>query len=132
IFSIYLGQVLLLALLGIAVGLVLGAAIPFLLASAFGAVIPVPIAPALYPDQLAVVLLYGFLTALAFALWPLGRAHDVPVSALFRDEVAPQRRVPRARYVAAAAGAIAVLAGCAVLLAYDRRLAAIFVASAAA
>ena len=23
----------------------------------------------------------------AFALWPLGRAHDVPVSALFRDEV---------------------------------------------
>ena len=31
----------------------------------------------------AFAVLYGLLTALAFALWPLGRAHDVPVSALF-------------------------------------------------
>ena len=44
-------------------------------------------------------MLYGFLTALAFALWPLGRAHDVPVSALYRDAVAPERRIPRKRYV---------------------------------
>jgi putative ABC transport system permease protein len=132
IFSIYLGQVLVLALLGIAIGLAAGAAIPFLLAAAFGAIIPVPIAPAVYPDQLAVALLYGLLTALAFALWPLGRAHDVPVSALFRDEVAPLRRFPRARYILGAAVAVAVLAAAAIVLAYDRRLAAIFVASAAA
>ncbi|HEX9323357.1 MAG TPA: FtsX-like permease family protein [Xanthobacteraceae bacterium] len=132
IFSIYLGQVLLLALLGIALGLAAGAAIPFLLATALGAVIPVPIAAALYPGQLAVALLYGVLTALAFALWPLGRAHDVPVSALFRDEVAPQRRFPRARYIFGAAATVAVLAAAAIALAYDRRLAAIFVASAAA
>jgi len=132
IFSIYLGQVLALALLGIAIGLAAGAAIPFLLAAAFGAVIPVPIAPAVYPDQLAVALLYGLLTALAFALWPLGRAHDVPVSALFRDEVAPLRRFPRARYIVGAALAVAVLAAAAIVLAYDRRLAAIFVLSAAA
>jgi putative ABC transport system permease protein len=132
IFSIYLGQVLVLASAGIVLGLVAGAALPFVLASAFGAAIPVPIAPALHPSQLAVALLYGLLTALAFALWPLGRAHDVPVSALFRDEVAPQRRLPRARYIAAATGAVAVLAGCAIALAYDRRLAAIFVAAAAA
>jgi putative ABC transport system permease protein len=44
-------------------------------------------------------VLYGFLTALAFALWPLGRAHDVPVSALYRDAVAPERRIPRSAYV---------------------------------
>ncbi len=132
IFSIYLGQVLVLALLGIGIGLAVGATVPFLLATAFGAIIPVPIAPALYPDQLAVGLLYGVLTALAFALWPLGRAHDVPVSALFRDEVAPQRRFPRARYMLGAAAAVAVLAAAAIVLAYDRRLAAIFVAAAAA
>jgi putative ABC transport system permease protein len=132
IFSIYLGQVLLLALVGIGIGLAVGAAVPFLLAAAFGSVIPVPIAPALHPDQLALALLYGLLTALAFALWPLGRAHDVPVSALFRDEVAPQRRVPRLRYVLGAAAAVAVLAATAIAFAYDRRLAAIFVASAAA
>jgi putative ABC transport system permease protein len=132
IFSIYLGQVLVLALLGIAIGLALGAAVPFLLAGVLAAVLPVPVAPALYPDQLGVGLLYGLLTALAFAFWPLGRAHDVPVSALFRDEVAPQRRVPRARYIVGAGMAVAVLAAAAVALAYDRRLAAIFVGAAAA
>ncbi|MEA2995493.1 MAG: putative transport system permease protein, partial [Alphaproteobacteria bacterium] len=67
-----------------------------------------------------------------FALWPLGRAHDVPVSALFRDEIAPDRRLPRARYVAAAALAALALTALAVTAAYDRKIAAIFVAAALA
>ena len=53
---------------------------------------PLPLAPALHPGNLALALLYGVFTALAFALWPLGRAHDISVSALFRDEVARERR----------------------------------------
>ena len=61
--------------------------LPFAIAAAFGAIIPLPIAPALQPAELALAFVYGLLTALAFALWPLGRAHDVPVSALFRDAV---------------------------------------------
>jgi len=32
----------------------------------------------------------GLLTALAFGLWPLGRVHDVPVAALFREAVSSQ------------------------------------------
>ena len=75
---------------------------------------PLPIAPALQPTELALALLYGLLTALAFALWPLGRAHDVPVSALFRDAVAPERRWPRRRYVIATAVVVAALAALAV------------------
>ena len=71
------------------------------------------------------------LTALVFALWPLGRAHDVPVAELFRDMVAPQPRRPRKRYVAFTAIAVGVLATLAVLLAYDRRVAIIYVATAA-
>ena len=78
-----------------------GAALPFLIAWAFGAVLPLPLAPAMHPAELALALLYGLLTALAFALWPLGRAHDVPVSALFRDEVARPTRWPRRPYVVA-------------------------------
>ena len=77
-------------------------------------------------------MLYGFLTALAFALWPLGRAHDVPVSALYRDAVAPERRTPRVLYVALTALTIATLAALAVVLAYDRKIAAIFIVAAAA
>ena len=46
--------------------------------------------PALHPDQLALSLVYGLLTALAFGLWPLGRVHDVPVAALFREAVASE------------------------------------------
>jgi putative ABC transport system permease protein len=132
VFAIYLTQVTLLALIGAAIGLVLGAALPFAIAAAFGPIMPLPVAPALHGSELALALVYGLLTALAFALWPLGRAHDVPVSALFRDEVARERRWPRRRYVVATLVVIALLAGLAVWLAYDRRIAAIFVAAAAA
>ncbi len=130
VFTIYLAQVLVLAALGALPGLAIGAALPFLLAWAFGAGLPLPLAPALHPGELALALLYGLLTAAAFALWPLGRAQDVPVAALFRDGVASDRRSPRLPYVVAT-----VLLGCmipvlAIGLAYDRRIAAIFVLAA--
>jgi len=132
IFAIYLIQVLVLALIGSLAGLVLGAALPFLIAGVFGAVIPIPLAPAVHPAELALALVYGLLTAIAFALWPLGRGRDVPASALFRDAVAPERRLPRKRYIAATAATAAVLAGLAVMLAFDRNVAAIFIAAAVA
>ena len=132
VFSIYLLQVLALSLIGALIGLALGAALPFVISASFGAIIPLPIAPALHFGELALALLYGLLTALAFAVWPLGRAQDVPVSALFRDAVSLERRWPRRRYVFAAAAVIAALAAFAVFEAYDRRIALIFIAAAAA
>ena len=114
VFSIYLLQVLALSLIGALIGLALGAALPFVISASFGAIIPLPIAPALHFGELALASLYGLLTALAFAVWPLGRAHDVPVSALFRDAVSLERRWPRRRYVFAAAAVIAALAAFAV------------------
>jgi putative ABC transport system permease protein len=94
-------------------------------------VLPLPLAPTLHVNELALAMLYGVLTAITFALWPLGRVHDVSVSALFRDEVAPEGQRPRTIYVAATVIAIAVLVVLAVMLAYDRRIAAIFVIAAA-
>jgi putative ABC transport system permease protein len=132
VFTIYLAQVLMLALIGAGIGLLLGAGLPFLITVLFGAVIPLPMAPALHPGELVLALVYGLFTALAFALWPLGRAHDVPVAALFRDEITPARTWPRKRYVAATGAVVVLLAMLAVILAYDRRIAAIFVLSAAA
>jgi putative ABC transport system permease protein len=130
VFALYLVQILVLALIGSAIGLALGASLPYLIASVFGALIPLPIAPALHPGDLALALVYGLLTALAFALWPLGRAHDVPVSALFRDLVAPERQWPRRRYLIATALVVGLLATLAIMLAYDRRIAMFFVATA--
>jgi putative ABC transport system permease protein len=131
VFAIYLVEVMLLATVGTLIGLAVGAVLPFAISAAFAGILPLPIEPALHAGELAVAVLYGFLTALAFALWPLGRAHDVPVSALYRDAVAPGRRTPRPRYVAITALVIATLAVISVALAYDRKIAAIFILAAA-
>jgi putative ABC transport system permease protein len=131
VFWIYLSQTLLLASIGALPGLVIGAALPFLINWVFGAIIPLPLVPALYPGNLALAFIYGLMTALAFALWPLGRAHDVSVSALFRDEVEPERQRPRLSYMLATVLVAAALAALAIMLAYDRRIAMIFVAAAA-
>ena len=131
VFAIYLTQTMALAVVGAVPGLIVGAALPFLIAWGFGSILPLPLAPTLHPEDLALALLYGLLTALAFAIWPLGRVHDVSVSALFRDEVAPERHWPRKIYVALTAVAVATLAILAVKLAYDQRVAMIFVVAAA-
>ncbi len=132
VFAIYLTQVMLLAVIGALIGIALGAALPFALSYLFGHLLPLPIDPAIQPGQLALALLYGLMTALAFALWPLGRTHDIPASALFRDQVETGQRWPRWFYVAATAAAALALGAIAVLLAYDRKIAIIFIASAAA
>jgi putative ABC transport system permease protein len=131
VFAIYLTQAMVMAFIGAIPGLALGAALPFLIAWGFGSILPLPIAPMVHLEDLALALLYGLLTALAFAIWPLGRVHDVSVSALFRDEVAPERRWPRPVYIALTVAAVTLLAILAVKLAYDQRIAAIFVAAAA-
>jgi putative ABC transport system permease protein len=131
VFSIYLSQVMILALIGGAIGAVLGAALPYVVSWTFGSIIPLPLIPALHPSEMALAMLYGLLTALAFALWPLGRAHDVPVGALFRDVVAGAPSWPRRIYIAATTAAVLALSTLAVLLAYDRRVALIYVGVAA-
>jgi putative ABC transport system permease protein len=131
VFTVYLMQVLMLATVGGAIGMVLGAILPFAVAWILGTIIPLPIQPAIQPGALVLALVYGLLTALAFALWPLGRAHDVPVGALFRDAVAPLPRWPRKAYMALTAIAVAALAALAVVMAYDRRVAMIYVGVAA-
>lgn len=131
-FTIYLIEVVALAAVGALPGLALGAALPFLIEAGFGAALPLPLAPALHASALALAFLYGLMTAIAFALWPLGRAHDVPVSALFRDEVAGDLHRPRAVYLLATGLFVGALAAIVVALAYERRIAVIFVAAAAA
>ena len=56
---------------------------------------------------------YGFMVALLFTLWPLGRAEQVRAGVLFRDEVAPERILPGWRIVALTlATAISLAATC--------------------
>lgn len=128
--AIYLTQVLLLAGAAAGLGAAAGALLPFAISGSLGAIMPLPLEPAVHPDRLGLAAAYGLLTALAFGLWPLGRAHDVPVSSLFRDHVAPARPWPRCRYLLASAIAVASLVALAVFTAFDRKIALIFVAAA--
>src|ERR1700761_8932567 len=129
VFSIYLTQVTVLAVIGSVIGLVIGAALPFIIVGLFGKLLPLPVVPALHPDELSLSFIYGLLTALAFGLWPLGRVHDVPVAALFRETVTGEGQRPRWRYLALMAIVIALLIAVAVGLAYDKRVAIVFVVS---
>jgi putative ABC transport system permease protein len=117
------------ALIGIGAGLALGAALPFFINAIFGAVIPFPLAPSLYPDEIALGLVYGLLTAFVFSTAPLGRAHDLPVSALFRDLVETARPWPRRRYLAMTLIGATAFAGLAIAMSAEKRIAIIVVAA---
>ena len=131
VFAIYLTQVIVLASLGSVIGLAAGAALPFVIVGLFGHLLPLPVVPAVHASELALAFVYGLLTALAFGLWPLGRVHDVPVAALFREAVAAEWHRPRWRYLLLMAIVIALLIAVVIGLAYDKRVAAVFVASSA-
>ena len=100
VFLVYLFQIILLAGIGISIGILIGATVPAILMSLLSNILPIPAKFSIYPSQLSLGVIYGFLTALAFALWPLGRAHDIPATALFRDTVRTDRPKPRSRYIA--------------------------------
>ncbi len=111
IFAAYLMQVGALALLGIAIGLVLGGLVPVLLAPMIEARLPVPAQFTFYPKPLIEAGLYGLLTALLFTLWPLARTEEIRAAALFRDAVGGRHGMPRPMYLLITAALIAALVG---------------------
>jgi putative ABC transport system permease protein len=130
VLAVCLIQVMALALGGIAIGLAAGALGPMALADALKGVLPVPPVPGFYPGPLLLAAAYGLLTALAFSLWPLGRAACIPGAALFRDALLPERTRPARGLLLATA----TLAGCLIALTVatsaDRRFALWFCAAA--
>lgn len=128
--GVHLAEVMMVALGGVIIGLTLGAATPYLLAALVGDLLPIRFDPSVAPGQLALAALYGLLTAFVFAIGPLGRAHDVPVAALFRDAVDPSAQRPRARYLAAMAAGLLVLVAIALVSTAQIKVAAVFLAAA--
>ena len=96
------------SLIGVIAGLIVGAFMPFGIGALFGDLLPFPLAPAIFPGELALGAFYGIMTAFVFSTPGLGKAHDLPVSALFRNLIEPGSSWPRWRYVA-----MTILAGAA-------------------
>ncbi|MEN8935482.1 MAG: FtsX-like permease family protein, partial [Planktotalea arctica] len=109
IFQTYFIQIGVLSLLGIAIGLVLGALAPLLLAPLITERLPIPAAFALYPKPLFEAALYGILTALIFTTWPLARTENIRAATLFRDAGQGGGRLPAPRYILAIAMMVALL-----------------------
>ncbi len=84
IFRVYMLQVLAMAGLGIAGGLVLAGLTPFVTTRLFADYVNVPLDPTFYPRPLAIAAAFGFLTTLVFALWPLSRTQFIRAAHLFR------------------------------------------------
>ncbi len=131
VIAVYLIQITIIAVIGIVIGLVIAAIIPYAAGYALRDVLPIAAKGGFYPGALAWAALFGLLTTLAFAILPLGRARDVPATALFREQGFEQRGWPKLFYVAVAAVLIAVLGLLAVFFAYDRRIALIFIGAVA-
>ncbi|MGF7160674.1 putative ABC transport system permease protein [Rhodoligotrophos appendicifer] len=122
IFQIYLIQVLILAALGIMIGVSIGAIVPFVLQSTLQDILPLPLEAQFYPMPLLAAATFGVLVTLAFAIWPLGRARDLPAQALFRDAISPSRSIPRIGYIIATVIVLVLLIGLALLTFPDRML----------
>jgi len=132
VFATYLVQVLVLAVLGIACALLLGALAPVAAAPLLAGVLPINIRFAIHPAPLALAALFGLLTTLAFSLWPLAGIGHVSAGALFRDTVdRVRRRVPPGILVATMLLVLG-LAALAVVTAQDRKVALWFVVGAIA
>jgi putative ABC transport system permease protein len=116
-------EFLIVAFVGAAAGAALGVAIPFVVNWLFADLLPIPLAPSVDPGVIVLGLAYGLLTALAFSIVPLGRAHDLPVTTLIRDLAEERQGWPRARYVAGAAVAGVALVGLAIVTSPQRSVA---------
>ena len=130
ILAVCLIQVLGLAVCGIAIGLLFGAVAPIALNAWLSGVLPVPPVVGIYPGPLALAAAYGLLTALAFSLWPLGRAARIPGAALFRDWFLPARTRPAPLLIAANATVVLLLIALTIVTSADRRFALWFCAAA--
>ena len=114
IFRIYLIQIGLLAILGLAIGLVLGIGIPIALSPVIEAQLPFPADISFSTRAALEAMFYGILTALLFTLWPLARSEKVRAAALYRGGTGGFGW-PRKRYLVALVLLAALLIGGAVL-----------------
>ena len=126
VLGIFLTQVLAVAAMGVVIGLVLGTLAPVVLDALFGDMLPIQAEMTVTPVSILTALVYGFGVALLFTLWPLGRVERISASMLFRDEVAPERTLPRPWVMLTTLGIAAALVAFALLTSDSKRIAIYF------
>jgi len=125
-------QVAVLSLVGIGLGLIVGAVLPLLAEAALGSALPVPPVSGPFFRPLGLAGLYGLLTAASFSLWPLARAMSISGGALFRDALMPDRTPLRRWMIVATVLLVGSLVTLTVVTSAEWRFALGFCASALA
>jgi putative ABC transport system permease protein len=123
IMGIFLVQLVVMTAIGIAIGLALGVAVPLVIDALYGDLLPVRINVDVSVQSLGLAALYGVIVALLFALWPLGRAENVPATVLFRDSINGPGGWPRLSLITVMAVLTAMLVAIAVLTSEPRSIA---------
>ena len=127
IFRIYLLQVMLIASLGVLLGVAVAAIAPVFAIDLLSSYVTVPIAVSVYPVPLMIAAGFGMVTSFLFALWPLAKAEEVRAANLFRRLNTMPAGRPKTRYIVIALAALGALAGLAFLATRDLRLTASFI-----
>ncbi|MGI9481121.1 MAG: ABC transporter permease, partial [Hyphomicrobiales bacterium] len=122
VFNTYLVQVIAMAAIGIAFGLLIGTAAPILLAGTLKNMLPVSLEIGLHLTPLLRAAAFGVLVTLVFAIWPLGQARELPATALFRADLAPAHALPRAPYIIATTAALGALTALAITTFPERNI----------
>ena len=127
VFQLYLIQILIMAGIGIFIGLLLGIAMPYLARATMGSILPISQGTLFFPTALLPGILYGFLTALIFAIWPLALSRDVQPTDLFRaSSYGQKRQLPRHIYLLALTLCIATLIISAIYFSQSKFIAIVF------
>ncbi|MCV6825383.1 MULTISPECIES: ABC transporter permease [Halocynthiibacter] len=113
IFGAYVIQIGILSVIGVAIGLVLGAVLPLAVAPILEARLPIPAVVQVHWGALAEAAIYGVLAASLFTLWPLARSEKIRAAALFREVSGGPSGWPRPVYIVITAGILAALIGAA-------------------
>lgn len=129
---VYFIQILMIASIGIAIGLILASGAPWLASSAIKSFLPLDVSGGFQPLALLLAALFGYLITLVFALLPLGHASLIAPTELFRENGFQANGLPKWPWLLAAAVFALFVAGLAVLTAKDRYVALVFIGAAIA
>jgi putative ABC transport system permease protein len=124
VLAVYLIQALLLTAIGIAIGLVIGAFTPALLATIYSDTLPIALALEPHALPLLTAALAGLLTMVLFVLWPLGRAASVSPATLMRSHLSDEPEPSAWRYAVGAAMAGLALFALAIAASEERAITA--------
>jgi putative ABC transport system permease protein len=124
VFAIALVQITIAGLIATLLGLILGSLIPIFAASWLHQISDLPFTPSINLQGILTGGCYGLLVTFIFAVIPLGRIHEMPVSRLLRDDDQPLQLW---RYSILSAVAALLLAGLTLFSASDVKLGVIYI-----